>query len=536
LTIDASSDKSNPPLSDNLMNESIVSLHPIEKKILRILYISRGKWITDNQLIKESTLSIDQIRRGIEWLKFKNLITIKDSSEIEISLKKKLFLENNDFILPERKLVNCIKNGNKDILDIIKSNEFGNNNKEVFAAIKFGKNNRWIEVKDNAVNLLSKSEQLSNEEIFIEKLNKSNLLILSDLNESDSSSFEILKKRPNILDIKKITNKKYMISELGIAIFNKLKSTVTHPNLTEADSSSEKNLERKLTTEHLISGGWRNLEFEQIDVEAPLPLLSFGKKNPLVDFIDEVKEILMAMGFTEIDGNLTQSAFWNFDALFIPQDHSARDMQDTFYLHSPKNIIPMLPDDDVIRKVSNIHEDNWHYNWSISEAESYVLRTHTTPVTIQYLAKEKPIEDKVFLIGRVFRNEKVSFKHLVEFHQIEGIFTSKDANLRQLMGIQTEFYTKLGIKKIKFWPTFFPYTEPSLQSMVYNDKFDKWIELFGMGIFRPEVTLPLGIKNPVMAWGGGFERLAMLRFDLDDIRELYNNDLAWLKGVPKCLL
>ena len=315
-----SSDKSNLPLSDNLMNESIVSLHPIEKKILRILYISRGKWITDNQLIKESTLSIDQIRRGIEWLKFKNLITIKDSSEIEISLKKKLFLENNDFILPERKLVNCIKNGNKDILDIIKSNEFGNNNKEVFAAIKFGKNNRWIEVKDNAVNLLSKSEQLSNEEIFIEKLNKSNLLILSDLNESDFSSFEILKKRPNILDIKKITNKKYMISELGIVIFNKLKSAVTPPNLTETDSSSEKNLERKLTTEHLISGGWRNLEFEQIDVEAPLPLLSFGKKNPLVDFIDEVKEILMAMGFTEIDGNLTQSAFWNFDALFIPQE------------------------------------------------------------------------------------------------------------------------------------------------------------------------------------------------------------------------
>ena len=127
-----------------------------KKKFSRILYISRGKWITDNQLIKESRLSIDQIRRGIEWLKFKNLITIKDSSEIEISLKKKLFLENNDFILPERKLVNCIKNGNKYILDIIKSNEFGNNNKEVFAAIKFGKNNRWIEVKDNAINLLSR--------------------------------------------------------------------------------------------------------------------------------------------------------------------------------------------------------------------------------------------------------------------------------------------------------------------------------------------------------------------------------------------
>ncbi len=535
MTINTSSDKSDPSPSDNLINDSVISLHPIEKKILKTLSFSKERWITDNQLIKESMLSIDQIRRGIEWLKFKNLITIEDGSEFEISLKKKPFPENNDFTLPERKLVNCVKKGNKDIINIIKSNEFNDNDKEVFAAIKFGKNNNWIDVKNNTIILLPEYENLSDEEIFIEKLSKSNLLIFSNLNKSEISSFEILKKRPNILDIKKITNKKYIISDLGITIFNKLTTTADSFIHASAAGSGRK-LERKLTTEHLSNGGWRNLEFEQIDVEAPLPLLSYGKKNPLIDFIDEVKEILIGMGFSEIDGNLTQSSFWNFDALFIPQDHSARDMQDTFYLHSLKNLISMLPEDDVIRKVSKIHEDNWHYKWNISEAEPYVLRTHTTPVTIQYLANEKPENDKVFLIGRVFRNEKVSFKHLVEFHQIEGVFTSKDANLRQLMEIQTEFYTKLGIKKIKFWPTFFPYTEPSLQSMVYNDKVNKWIELFGMGIFRPEVTLPLGIKNPVLAWGGGFERLAMLRFNLDDIRELYNNNLAWLKGVPKCLL
>jgi phenylalanyl-tRNA synthetase alpha chain len=152
------------------------------------------------------------------------------------------------------------------------------------------------------------------------------------------------------------------------------------------------------------------------------------------------------------------------------------------------------------------------------------------------LAKCKPEQGKVFLIDRVFRNEKVSYKHLTEFHQIEGIFTAKSVNLRQLMEIQTEFYNKLGIKKIKFWPTYFPYTEPSLQSMVYNVKVDKWIELFGMGIFRPEITETIGIKNPVLAWGGGLERLAMLRFDLEDIRELYSNHLTWLKSVPKCLL
>jgi phenylalanyl-tRNA synthetase alpha chain len=139
-------------------------------------------------------------------------------------------------------------------------------------------------------------------------------------------------------------------------------------------------------------------------------------------------------------------------------------------------------------------------------------------------------------VGRVFRNEKVSYKHLVEFHQVEGVSTSEEASIRDMMGLQKEFYTKMGIKRIKFWPTFFPYTEPSLQSMVYNEKLEKWVELFGMGIFRPEVTKPLGIKNPVLAWGGGIERIAMLRFGLDDVRELYGNKLAWLRSVPKCQL
>ena len=104
------------------------------------------------------------------------------------------------------------------------------------------------------------------------------------------------------------------------------------------------------------------------------------------------------------------------------------------------------------------------------------------------------------------------------------------------MGLQLEFYHKLGIQKVKFWPTFFPYTEPSLQSMVYIEKIDKWLELFGMGIFRDEVTLPMKIRNPVLAWGGGLERLAMLRLGIDDIRTLYSNKIEWLRSVPKCQL
>jgi phenylalanyl-tRNA synthetase alpha chain len=407
--------------------------------------------------------------------------------------------------------------------EIISSGEFKGNDKEVFGAIRFSKKNKWITINDDKVTILPGYHEASGEEKLLAKLSKTKPALESLIEKEDKEAYESLKKRHNFLIGEKLVDKKYRIAQNSVPLVDSL--------LLTGDK-----VVRKLTQDALVSGKWRDLIFEQIDVEAPLPLLNYGKKNPLVDFIDEVKEILVSMGFSEIEGNLTQSCFWNFDALFIPQDHPAREMQDTFYLKSEADICSPLPKNfSFLEDVSRIPRENWQYDWNIEDSKPYVLRTHTTPVTLQYLSEKKPEKDKVFLIGRVFRNEKVTFKHLVEFHQVEGIYVNEDANLRQLIGIQTEFYSKLGIKRVKFWPTFFPYTEPSLQSMVYNEKFDKWIELFGMGIFRPEVTKPLGIKSPVLAWGGGFERLAMLRFSLDDIRELYSNNLTWLKSVPKCL-
>jgi phenylalanyl-tRNA synthetase alpha chain len=209
-------------------------------------------------------------------------------------------------------------------------------------------------------------------------------------------------------------------------------------------------------------------------------------------------------------------------------------MQDTFYVSGQSQKIPAT--EDQVRRVAGVQDKGWGSGWKLAEAERMVLRTHTTPVTLRELAATKPDVGRLFSVGRVFRNEKPSYKHLVEFNQVEGVATAPGLSLRDLMGLQKEFYAKMGIKKVKFWPTFFPYTEPSLQSMVYNESLHKWVELFGMGLFRPEVTRPLGIKNPVLAWGGGIERIAMLRFGLDDVRELYGNRLSWLRGVPKCQL
>jgi phenylalanyl-tRNA synthetase alpha chain len=282
----------------------------------------------------------------------------------------------------------------------------------------------------------------------------------------------------------------------------------------------------------ITSGEWKEMSLAPLDVAAAAPIIFPGRTHPLADIIDEIKEIFVGLGFEEVDGSMVQSSFWNFDALYIPQDHSAREMQDTFYLKDQKGDIESTRDH--VRNVARTHAVGWGGTWNKDEASRPVLRTHTTPVTLRHLANAKSSAARFFSVGRVFRNEKPSYKHLVEFHQVEGVATGQRLSLRDLMGLQKEFYGKMGIRKVKFWPTFFPYTEPSLQSMVFNDKLQKWVELFGMGIFRPEVAKPLGITNPVLAWGGGIERIAMMRYGLDDVRDLYGSRLSWLRSVPKC--
>jgi phenylalanyl-tRNA synthetase alpha chain len=456
--------------------------HDIEKKIITSL--KENPIQTPETLEKSTQLLPDQIRRGIEWLKLKNFAIVDESKSSTLSLGKN-GLDSFEKGLPERRLLNLVKNGPRKLSDLQKELGF------IFGpAMGLCRKNNWIETSSDQIILKTTPSILPGEKTLQQigsgKLSKGELDTI-DLNE--------LLKRPDFIVEDIIKSKK-------ISLTNSAKSI---------DVSN-------------ISGA--------IDVEAKVPELFVARTHPLKDTIDEIREIFVTLGFSEILGNMTQSSFWNFDALFTPQDHPARELQDTFFLDgiSAKKIGTA----EQIRKVSDSHKKNWRYQWDINEARKMVLRTHTTCVTIKHLAENKPDEARIFSLGRVFRNEKVSYKHLVEFNQIEGIVVGKDANLRNLMGIQREFYKRIGITKIKFWPTFFPYTEPSLQTMVYNEKLGKWIELFGMGIFRSEVTKPLGITKPVLAWGGGIERIAMLKYDLDDVREFYNNNLGWLRSNTKC--
>jgi phenylalanyl-tRNA synthetase alpha chain len=497
------------------MSSAPEAFHPIELAILNSL--SKNDHVGAHSLAASTGLSIDQVRRGMEWLKFKNLISIEESSTQRIFAASEGMAASQKG-LPERRLVNSLKEGKVTISEVLASGAI--KNEEINPAIAGARRNQWIQLLEGKMVLTPLTAKKSPEETFIENLKRGGVEI-SKLTGEEKLVLEQLKKRPNYIDIKEERESRISLTDAAKKIV---------PTL------NQENPERRLTTELITSGKWKETNFSALDVEAPAPVIYPGRRHPLIEIIEEIKEIFIGLGFSEIEGPVIQSGFWNFDALFTPQDHPAREMQDTFYI-SAQTQPPISASKDQISRISRVHKKRWNRPWDIQEAQRLVLRTHTTPVTLQHLAKVKSSDvGRFFSVGRVFRNEKVSYKHLVEFHQVEGVATSEEASLRDLMGLQKEFYAKMGIKRIKFWPTFFPYTEPSLQSMVYNEELEKWVELFGMGIFRPEVTKPFGIKNRVLAWGGGLERIAMLRFGLEDVRELYGNKLAWLRSVPKCQL
>ena len=497
------------------------NLHLLERKLLQVMSGRNETELED--LVSDSGLTLDQIRRSVEWLKEKNLIEVK-VNEIKLITLGREGENAKQKGLPEKRLVDKLKTG-EDIELSELPEKIDLNQDELSAALGYARSEKWIKIfkKDNRV--MIRKEGNSTASRVEELLNKiSGPTELSNFASEEQEILRSLVKRPDYI---------------AYEIVKKTRIKITKDGLEIARNIKDDNYIDVLTPKMLESGEWRNNTLRPLNVESPAPTIYSGKKHPVRIFIDEVREIFVSLGFQEVEGSIVQSSFWNFDALFTPQDHPAREIQDTFYIANEKSSLNV--DKQILKNVEGVHENGadtgskgWGYKWNIEQARRMVMRTHTTCVSVKNLADNKPDEARVFSVGRVFRNEKVTFKNLVEFHQIEGIVVGKDVTLRDLMGLLTKFYKKLGFDKIKFWPSFFPYTEPSLQSMVYHEGLGKWIELGGMGIFRPEVTKPLGVDNPVLAWGSGLERLVMLRYGIDDVRKLYENDLDWLRGVPSC--
>jgi len=307
--------------------------------------------------------------------------------------------------------------------------------------------------------------------------------------------------------------------------------------------------ETDITSEMLNNGSWRTKKFKDYNFDAlgipPTP----GHLHPLMKVRTQYRQIFLEMGFTEMPtNNFVESSFWNFDALFQPQQHPARDAHDTFFISDPQ----LSKLDDVpeiyLNKVKSVHEkggfgsQGYQYNWDIDESRKNLLRTHTTAVSskmLYKLARARPFRPaKYFSIDRVFRNETLDATHLAEFHQIEGVVADKDLSLGHLIGILHEFFKKLGMEKLRFKPAYNPYTEPSMEIFSYHEGLGKWIEIGNSGIFRPEMLLPMGLpKNVnVIAWGLSLERPTMIKYGISNIRDLIGHkiDLGLVYDNPIC--
>ncbi|MCS7122567.1 MAG: phenylalanine--tRNA ligase subunit alpha [Candidatus Micrarchaeota archaeon] len=245
-----------------------------------------------------------------------------------------------------------------------------------------------------------------------------------------------------------------------------------------------------------------------------IPSYRRAKPHIITVWKRKISKIFYEFGFREMKGDYIQLSLWNFDMLFQPQDHPSRELADTFYLNRDRYL------DVDTENVRRIHERYWKYEWEEREAKKLVLRTHTTALSALTLYSNR--EGKYFSVGKVFRNEAVDYKHLAEFHQIEGIIAHRTVNFGTLMGFLREFYSRLGLNRIRFRPSYFPYTEPSLEIEAYFPNRSSWIEVGGAGIFREQVSKMLGAVYPVAAFGLSLERTIMLFENIDDIRKLYD--------------
>ena len=495
------------------INKMIESLSPLERKV--IPYLNEDI----EGIIEKSSLDRVSVLRALEFLNSKRIISLKIEKRRIVDLGTNgIYYKKKG--LPERNLLGVVE---KKILSIEEAQiESKLSDNEFKAALGALKKRALIELKNGKIHFSGSKEEVGKktiEERFLDELP----LGFSDLTSEQRFAFDKLRDRKEIVELRDEPQISFVIEKLGKDLIN-------------ADLSKAGELLEEITPDMLKGNGWKGKKFRLYDVTSPVPRIFGGKRHFVAQATDYGRMVWAEMGFEEMTGDLLQSSFWNFDALFTAQDHPVREMQDTFFLDKKSE----LPEKKLVNGIRKAHEGGldeskgWRYSWSEEEAKRMVMRTHTTPLSVQILAglDAKKLPRKFFALGKCFRNETIDWSHGFEFYQSEGIVVDKDANFRHLLGYLKEFYKKMGFEKIRFQPAYFAYTEPSVEVHVYHPEKKKWLEFGGAGIFRPEVVIPLlGEWVPVLAWGQGFDRILMDYYGIKDLRELYTNDIKQLREM-----
>ena len=510
---------------------SIDRLHPLEVKVLTALAEASARGpLSDEEIVKASGLEPSQLSMAVEWLLTKSLIHVaSETVESQVSLTKtgEQFFEKYS---PIERILAAVKEAsarearltirdiqlreNLEAGDI--SGAVGSLKKEGVIQIVAG---GYVEAtgkpSSTAESLRGLLQQLRG--------TRRALSHFSELMQQVIRQHAVRRGNSNEpFRIDEQVKRTYALTPEG----REAAGLLTQQHASEEIS--------QLTPELLKDGSWRTKRFRKYTISLRAPRVGAGKRHPYREFLDLVKAKLVGMGFQEMRGPLVETEFWNMDALYMPQFHPARDIHDVYFVKEPK--AARAVEEPFLSRVGATHRDGgdtgssgWGYPFDAERSRRLVLRSQGTAVSARTLAARPAVPGKYFSIARCFRYDQVDATHASDFFQIEGIVLGPKITFRTLLGLLNLIAREVAqAKESKFLPAYFPFTEPSVELHVRHLKLG-WMELGWAGLFRPEVTLPLGVEVPVIAWGLGLDRMAMVALGIHDIRDLFSSDLEMIR-------
>lgn len=502
----------------------IKNLHPLEIKVL--LKYSEKDELTSEKLQNELGYKEGHANQAFSWLGGKELLTVADRiphTYYEITDLGRSFAENGT---PEEKIIAWVKdNGAKSLPEIAAGT--GLENKDVGSA--FGPLSKDGVLKMNA----DKKAEYTGAQIparitLARELLKKAAAAENGQLESSALSEEQQQAIASYAKKRGATDSAFKIIDRETVIY---KFTPAFGEVVEAlkKAGITGNEIGELTPKMLETGDWKKGTFRGYNIAVPPARIIPGRTNPYVQFLEHVKDKLCSLGFEEYDGPLVETEFWNGDALFMPQFHAARDIHDVYRIKNPTHAKSI--EEPWLSNVAETHKNGgntgsrgWNYDFDHEFTRRLVLRSQGTVLSAHQLHKAK-VPGKYFGIARCFRYDKVDATHLSDFYQTEGIIAGEDVNLRTLLGMLEMFAKEVaGATEVKYVPGYFPFTEPSVEVHIKHPVLG-WFELGGAGIFRPEVTKAQGLDCPVLAWGMGIDRMALMALGLNDLRELFSEDI-----------
>ena len=488
-------------------------MHRYEAAVLSAL--KKRHEMSLDELMSSTGLGRDEALWAIENLSGLSYVDVEKAAvhEAQLSGEGKKYAES---MLPEEALLEALKSGNIKAATLSKERRIG-----LQWCLKLG----LAAVHSGTIKITPKGEKhkgRTSEGVALKELSE-NPDRYAELIKRDKEAIERLESR-NLVEVKEKSRiRKIIVTPKGLA----------------AKVSDNKDMIDTVTREAIANQSWKNAGFKKYDVSVAVEKEQVAVRHPLRKLISEVKGTYTRMGFTEISGPIVEPSFWVFDSLFVPQDHPAREAQDTFHVSNPESL--PITEDEYLHAVRKAHTGSWKSEWRKDEAEKTVLSTHTTSASVHYIhdfvkkaladgSYEQQLPLKLFSVGRVFRNENIDFKHLADFYQTDGIIIGKNLTLANLFDTLITFYDQLGFK-VRFKPAYFPFVEPGVEIFIYSEQHKDWIEVGGSGIMRAEVTSVSRQKISVLAWGLGIERILLLRdSSISGINELYNNGIGWLRS------